>query len=200
MLRLYYRLALLLVFSFGLAHADGMIVGSGSGATCDTVFLTNTATKDTDYQIKGATANVYVGQGTFTVTGDTVFCSVSVWLTKTAGDVSGLNYRVEIWTTSSADTGDLSGGSPVFVSETIAGNNSWSATQVDLDFTTQGTATTGNNYTAVITHDGAVGTTNLAELDVSADGEITGQIRRYESDGTYSGVSSRDMRIILYEE
>ena len=179
------------VYAIQMIHFPGVSTGSA----CDTVVITNTNAITGDCDIKDTAAYTFVGQ-TYNEAGAHNICKVTFYLTKKAGTITGLNYFVRI---DSLDGSNNMDGNNISDSATVAGVQAWSDTAVDFIFSPAVTIPASTNYVLAVTHDGATGSTNYAEGENTA-GAISGQVRRFNADGTTSGgASTSDFKIIIYE-
>jgi hypothetical protein len=196
MKRLIPILILLLIASpaWGTNYLPWVAASSCTTAITDNYF-TGTATV-CDNSIGAAAANVYRGL-IWQFSGSHTVCKIIVKLTKSAGDISGLNYIGELWNMS----GNNLTGSPLAASANVAGSNSWSGTEVTFTFTSAHLIPSGGNYAFTI-----------RRSDTSSDGSNYASMcynnvnatnnwgwGRWQSDLTNTSLGSQDLYGQFYE-
>jgi len=139
-----------------------------------------------------ADASYYVGE-ILTNSCSGPLCRVSAPLKKQAGDISGINYVVQLFTMSGTSLDAL-----LSTSEAVAGNNAWNYDWVEFSFASPYTLVEGNTYGLAITAQ-TVDAVNYIYATENADTVTNGYRGRWASaKGLVSGSGTKDWNFILF--
>jgi len=183
-----------------LARLSPAMVGGGvpaAGASCP-------ADGSPDYVYDGANADKQIGIeagkyyiGTTWNSGtERTICKIGFELYKSAGDISGKTFYVELWTKSGNNLDALVTNG---TSTGVAGNNSWDATWVYFAFDNHPVLSASTNYAVTISmHE--VDADNYARiyLDYSGTSNETSYIQTWNSSKTYIGADDYEASLKVY--
>ena len=165
------------------------------GAGCTTIYDSNYTATSTVYPIGQTSGDVYGGQYSYVPASNVSICGVALYMTK-AGDISGKTYTAYIY---SSAANSFTPGSPIGTSDTIAGNNSWSSTEVKFTFSSTVAITTSGTYVYVVKCNQAADAANYVQFDLSSAGGIGGFVGTWDISGVLqSGFSTQDAKGKLY--
>jgi hypothetical protein len=115
-------------------------------------------------------------------------------LTK-VGSVSGINYRAEVYTWTDPTLGTLLG-----TSSSVAGSDSWSDTEVDFDFSSGVSLSSGSGYCIVVRRaDELTDNSNYLQFKMTTSGAIGGSTGVWAYDKTRQTFSSNDPKVKLWK-
>lgn len=127
----------------GIGSWNGYTVPSGAAASCQaSPFITQGTSPDDVLPISDQAGRIYVAH-TRDPGATKCICKITLNLTKQSGSVTGVDYIMRIFPMTG---NDLDYTNPVGSSDYVAGNNSWSSTDVDFTFSPCVNVSSGTTY------------------------------------------------------
>lgn len=138
-----------------------VIAAKNGAASCPADGSYDDRSNDTASTFYGLSPNAdwYAVGSHYTPAANVDICKIGVKVTKDAGDISGENYRVKIYTLSGTNADTLLG-----TSNEITGSNAWSAAWVRFPFASAVSLTASTEYLVVIENAGGLETTNTLSV------------------------------------
>lgn len=159
-------------------------MNSGGGGTCPADGSPNAVQPSTGFANFFDVNNDITYEGQLWQTNVPVhLCKVRVFLSKTSGSsISSVNFNVMIFAVDGS--GNINTASPLATSDNVAGDNSWSGSDVIFPFSTPPALSANTDYAIVITGNGAVGTAQYIRTYRTTTRTITGRTTYYSAAGT----------------
>ena len=180
--------------------------GVEAGGDCDTVVFSNTGDITGDGDISDENDMAILAQS-YNEASQHVPCKLTATLTYKTGDITGVDFYMIIATR----TGDNLDLPPVATSDSVTGNNSWSASEVPFEFSSPPTLSASTDYFLAIwmdsnqngvledSDDYAAAGEGYTEWEYNVNGEIPGNHYSFLYTGVYVSSGSLDMKLIMYE-
>lgn len=179
---------------------QGVAVVGSSCPGSETVLL-DVLNNAGDYYFAGYdTTTVFLGQGSFAPAtdfgGSKTICSVGVGIRTTSGDVSGINWRVEIYAMSSVNLGSAPSGTCVSDQQVISGSYPIG----EVKFTGLSCVLeSGTTYGVAITRsDHSYNSTNFVQVFVGSTTPYSGSEMEWQSDKARADDNSADVSLKFY--
>lgn len=169
---------------------------AGGGGTC-TLAISNWAAGSNLRSVGDADGRYYGGTSNITFSTSTQICRVDFQLTKgSTATITTNTYNVVI-ATNNATSANVS--SPVGVSTGVTGNDSWSTTWVQFNFSTPVTLNPGTNYCFLVKSDKA-SLVSYARWTYATSDTMQGAFASYNSAGAAQAVVTGDPFIVIWTQ
>lgn len=186
-------LLLAFIFTVSADRRRMLMTRNVAAATCTTIQDQNSSVVTGSLGAGSDVSAYYTGQQDYDPGATFTGCKISAVLSA-SGTISGKTIVMKVW----SQTGTAL-NAVLYTSASVTGNNSWSQTVVDFDFSSTPISWSNGTLYSITIDFGGTDASNYVPMHYTASGGLTGVSAIWTSAGVRSTFLSSDIKLVIYK-